>query len=426
MSRAGSAALEVFLHDRKVGRLERLPQARMRFTYHPDWIEVGGRPLSLSLPPRPAAYEGDECGPFFEGLLPEGDFLRAVARAFAVSADNPFSVLAEIGGECAGAVSVGPVEAGVPGSTSPPPHWLPEPELKSLLDEMPERPLVLLERVEEEDGIRISLAGAHDKTGVLCRATEIGLTAGRPPSTHILKLPIARVAEPIANEAYCMTLAKAAGLETAPVEPRRVGENEFLLVARYDRSSDGEGRIHQEDFCQALGIGPAEKYEGEGGPGVAACAALLRRHVSAPAVDILEFIDGLLFNFLIGNHDAHGKNFSLLLDGPGAVRLAPFYDLLSTAVFEGTRRKLAMRLGGENRPRYLRRRHLDRLADELEVKPSLVLRRVEMAVLAVGSAQGDARNRLPTEFQDRPIIDRIDAFIRERAERLLKAADEES
>jgi serine/threonine-protein kinase HipA len=115
----------------------------------------------------------------------------------------------------------------------------------------------------------------------------------------------------------------------------------------------------------------------------------------------------------------------LLLDGPGAVRLAPFYDLLSTAVFEGTRRKLAMRLGGENRPGYLRRRHLDRLADELEVKPSLVLRRVEMAVVAVDLAREDARNRLPTEFQDRPIIDRIDAIIQERAERLLKAGDEE-
>jgi serine/threonine-protein kinase HipA len=417
--------LEVFLHDEPVGRLERLPQARLRFTYHPEWVEAEGRPVSLSLPPRPAPYEDDECGPFFEGLLPEGDFLRAVARAFAVSADNPFSVLAEIGGECAGAVSVGPPGAGVPGSTSPPPRWLPEPDLQALLDEMPQRPLALLESIEEEDGIRISLAGAHDKTGVLCRETEIGLTAGRPPSTHILKLPIAQVDEPIANEAYCMTLAATSGLIAAAVEPRRIGEHEFLLVSRYDRSAGGDTRIHQEDFCQALGIGPAEKYEGEGGPGVAACARLLRRHVAAPTVDILEFIDVLLFNFLIGNHDAHSKNFSLLLDGPRAIGLAPFYDLLSTAVFEGTRRKLAMRLGGENRPEYLRRRHLDRLADELEVKPSLVLRRIEVAIEAVHPAREVARAFLPTNFQDRPIIDRIDAVIEERAERLLKARDEE-
>jgi serine/threonine-protein kinase HipA len=425
MTPTPGAELEVFLHDQTVGRLERLPQARLRFTYHPSWVIAGGRPLSLSLPPRLIPYEDEECGPFFEGLLPEGDFLRAVARTFAVSADNPFSILAEIGGECAGAVSLGPVDGGAPGSTAPPPHWLPEPELSSLLDEMPERPLVLLERVEEEDGVRISLAGAHDKTGVLCREAEIGLTAGMPPSTHILKLPIARVSEPIANEAYCMTLAAAAGLAVAPVEPRQVGEHEFLLVRRYDRTTDGDARIHQEDFCQALGIGPREKYEGEGGPDVAACAALLRRHSAAPAVDILEFIDGLLFNFLIGNHDAHGKNYSLLLDGPRAIRLAPFYDLLSTAVFEGTRRKLAMRLGGENRPNYLRRRHLDRLADELEVKPSLVLQRAGLAVEAVDARRAGARDRLPAEFQDRPVIDRIDAVIGERGERLSKARGEE-
>jgi serine/threonine-protein kinase HipA len=424
MSPATVSELEVFLHDEPVGRLERLPQARLRFSYHQQWVEAGKRSLSLSLPVRPEPYEHDECGAFFTGLLPEGDFLRAVARAFAVSADNPFSVLAEIGGECAGAVAVGAVGRGAPGSASPPPRWLPEPELRGLLEEIPERPLLLLERVEEDDGIRISLAGAHDKTGVLCRDGEIGLTAGRPPSTHILKLPIARVDEPIANEAYCMTLAAESGLETAPVEPRRIGEHEFLLVRRYDRGGENGARFHQEDFCQALRIPPEEKYEGEGGPGVEDCAALLRRRSGAPAVDIPEFLDCLLFNFLIGNHDAHGKNFSLLLDGPRSVRLAPFYDLISTAVFEGTRRKLAMRLGGENKPEYIRRRHLDRLADELEVKTSLVLRRVDLIVALVRSSQDEARNRLPADFQDRTIIDRIDAVIEERAERLLKARGE--
>lgn len=415
--------LEVFLHDKGVGRLERLPQARLRFTYHPAWVESAGQPISLALPVRPESFGDDECGPFFAGLLPEGDFLRAVARVFHVSADNPFSVLAEIGGECAGAVAVGAIGEPSPGSASPAPHWLSESELRALLDEMPQRPLILLERVEEEDGIRISLAGAHDKTGVLCRGREMGLTAGRPPSTHILKLPIARVAEPIANEAYCMTLAAVSGLEAAPVEPRLVGGHEFLLVSRYDRSGSGS-RFHQEDFCQALRIGPEEKYEGEGGPDVAACAALLRRASAAPALDIREFLDCLLFNFMIGNHDAHGKNFSLLLDGPRSIRLAPFYDLLSTQVFEGTRKKLAMRLGGESKPEYLRRRHLDRLAEQLEVSPAFVLRRLDLMVALVRSAQEESRRRLPLAFQDRQVIERIDAVVAKRSERLLKARSE--
>lgn len=424
MSVDPATELEVFLHDQPIGRLERLPQGRLRFTYHQAWVESEGQPVSLALPARPEPFEDDECGPFFAGLLPEGDFLRAVARVFHVSADNPFSVLAEIGGECAGAVAVGAVGQPPPGAASTAPHWLPEPELSDLLDAMPQRPLVLLEQVEEDDGIRISLAGAHDKTGVLCRDREIGLTAGRPPTTHILKLPIARVAEPIANEAYCMTLARESGLHVAPVEPRLVGDHEFLLVWRYDRGSEGS-RFHQEDFCQALRTRPEEKHEGEGGPDVAACADLLRRVSAAPAVDIPEFLGCLLFNFIVGNHDAHGKNFSLLLDGPRSVRLAPFYDLLSTQVFDGTRKKLAMRLGGENKPEYLRRRHLDRLAEQLAVKPTLVVRHLETMVDFVREAREDARGRLPEAFQDRPIIDRIDAVIDGRAERLLKARAEQ-
>jgi serine/threonine-protein kinase HipA len=395
--------LEVFLHEEAVGKLARLPQAKLRFAYHPAWVEAQGRPLSLSLPVRPEPYEHDDCGPFFEGLLPEGDFLRAVARVFHVSAGNPFSVLAEIGGECAGAVGVAGVGAEAPGATSPPPRWLSTESLAALLDEMPKRPLLMLEQTEEDEGIRISLAGAHDKTGVLYRGDgtegEFGLTAGRPPSTHILKLPIARVDEPIANEAYCMRLASAAGLDVADATPWLVGDHEFLLVRRYDRDgAAADGRVHQEDFCQALGFGPE--------------------------IDLASFIEALIFNFLVGNHDAHAKNFSLLLEGPRAIRLAPLYDLVSTAVIAGTRKKLAMRFGGENRPGYVRRRHLDRLADELEIRGAFLDRAIGQTIEQVRASKDVARASLPTEFQDRPIIDKIDSVIEERAERLLKARGE--
>lgn len=428
MSAAAPGPLAVYLHGELAGRLERLPEARFRFTYADDWIERGEAPLSISLPvgaERPT-FEDAECAPFFAGLLPEGDFLRAVARAFHVSADNPFALLAEIGGECAGAIAIGAVDGPLPGSSAPPPKWLDADELGELLGELPERPLALLDFADEEDGIRISLAGAHDKAGVLCDGEEIGLTLGDPASTHILKLPIARVSEPIANEAYCMTLAAKSGLDAAAVEPRSIGGHEFLLVRRYDRDPDAQpdSRLHQEDFCQALGIRPGEKYEGEGGPGVAACAGLLRRASSAPARDLTTFLDALFFNFLIGNHDAHGKNYALLLDGPGAIRVAPLYDLLSTAVFEGTRRKLAMKYGGENRPEYLRRRHLDRLAEELGVRVPLVIRWAELTVEAVLRGREAARASLPPAFRDQPVLDRIDAVIDARCERLTRAVGE--
>jgi serine/threonine-protein kinase HipA len=420
-------ALAVYLHGTRAGTLERLPQARLRFAYSPAYADEGGAPLSLGLPPREEAFEDAECAPFFQGLLPEGDFLRAIARAFHVSAENPFAVLAAIGGECAGAIALGSTDGPVPGTDAPPPRWLDDEEVRELLEELPSRPLALLDETEDEDGIRISLAGAHDKIGVLSPEERIGLTRGAPPSTHILKLPIARVAEPIVDEAYCMALAAAADLDVAAAEPREAGGHEFLLVRRYDRDpgAPGDARIHQEDFCQALGVAPEEKYEGDGGPGVAGCAALLWRASSAPARDVVAFADALLFNFLIGNHDAHAKNYSLLLDGPEAIRLAPLYDLLCTAVFAETRRKLAMKYGGENRPGYLRRRHLDRLAGELEVKPNLVRRRAERMIELVGDNTEAARGTLPAAFQDRPLLEEIAALVEERRERLAKALAED-
>lgn len=169
---------------------------------------------------------------------------------------------------------------------------------------------------------------------------------------------------------------------------------------------------------------PAVKYEKEGGPRIHDCAGLIRRACSAPARDIIAFLDALLFNFLIANYDAHSKNYSLLLDGPGAIRLAPFYDLISVAAFAGTDRKLAMKYGGENRPDYLRRRHLERLAGDLDVKFTLVRRRGDAMVERVNELAGEARRTLPEQFQDRAILDQIATLISDRSERLRRAISE--
>ncbi len=418
--------LDVYLHGERAGTLERRSQARLEFAYTGAWVEAGSAPLSLSLPVRAAPYAHDECAPFFEGLLPEGEFLKAIARTLHVSAGNPFQLLNAIGGECAGAVSVGPADGEPPGSIRTPPRWLSEQELGELLAQLPQRPLLAaLDESVEGDGIRISLAGAQDKIGVLVRGGRIGLSRGAPPTTDILKAPIPGVADAIANEAFCLHLADKAGLDTAVAEPRSAASHEFLLVHRYDRDGGApDGRIHQEDLCQALGLVPAVKYEREGGPRVADCAALMRAVCSAPARAVIGFLDALVFNFLIANNDAHSKNYSLLLDGPESIRLAPLYDLISTAVFPGTDRKLAMKYGGENRPEYLRRRHLDRLAADLGVKPALVRRRGKGMVERVGAVADEARRSLPGRFQDRAILDQIAAIMAERSERLSRAISE--
>lgn len=417
--------LDVYLHGRKAGELERLHGAELQFTYEPGWSERGGEPLSLSMPVREEPFADPECRPFFSGLLPEGDFLRAIARRFLVSAANPFALLAEIGGECAGAISLVASEEEPPFLDAPPPEWLGTEELALLLSELPDRPL--LADPEDDEGIRLSLAGTQDKLPVLWREDKVGITRGRPPSSHIVKAPAASIAEMVANEAYCLALAAAAGLSAAQATPLAAGEEEGLLVRRYDRRlDDGEvRRIHQEDLCQALNVFPEAKYQANGGPGVHECGAVIRAHSIAPAPDTLAFLDALLFNFLIGNADAHAKNYSLLLDGDGAPRLAPLYDLLSTRVY-GRRfnRKLAMKYGGEYRADRVRGRHLDRLAADLDLAKGAVRRRATGLVELVSGATDGARRQLPEPWQAAPIIDGIVEIVEERSGWLLGGAAE--
>ncbi|MFL5897279.1 MAG: type II toxin-antitoxin system HipA family toxin [Solirubrobacterales bacterium] len=417
-------ALDVFLHDERVGLLERLDGASLRFTYDSGWLARAETPVSLSLPLREEAYLDLECRPFFAGLLPEGEFLRSIARTFHISAENPFTVLQEIGGECAGAVSLVAPGGEPPFASAPKPEWLTESQLGSLLAELPARPL--LAGPEDEEGVRLSLAGTRDKLPVLLRDDGIGITRGRPPSTHIIKVPPANVDGFVANEAYCMALAREVGLAVATAKPLRADHMEALLVERYDRFGTGSeiGRIHQEDLCQASGRPPAMKYEAEGGPGVIECARLIREHGGGPGASLLQFLDALLFNLLIGNADAHSKNYSLLLEGAGAPRLAPLYDLLSTRA-HGRRfgRKMGMKYGGEYRPEWVRGRHLDRLGDDLGIAPRRVRKHADALATRALQKREAARETLPEPWRDEPIIGAVDATVAEFADLLRRAAN---
>ena len=157
---------------------------------------------------------------------------------------------------------------------------------------------------------------------------------------------------------------------------------DYLLVQRYDRTSlkaapgspEHLEREHQEDFCQALGISPDNKYQIEGGPSLQQCFALLRELSSAPVIDLQRLLDAVIFNFLIGNHDAHGKNFSLLYGRE--TRLAPLYDVLSTAYYPELAKKMAMKIGGEYISDKVQPKHFDELAEEAGLAKPMGKRRV--------------------------------------------------
>jgi serine/threonine-protein kinase HipA len=299
-------------------------------------------------------------------------------------------------------------------------------ELAELIDELPGPRLLSDDEGEEGAGFRLSLAGTRDKMPVLWRDDQVGITHGRPPSTHIIKKPVAELPAMVANEAYCLSLARHAGLSSAEALPLAAGAQEGLLVHRYDRRRDAHGvvrRVHQEDFCQALGVLPELKYQAEGGPGVAECGGLIRRHAAAPAVDLLAFLDALLFNLLIGNTDAHGKNYSLLL-GDGGPRLAPLYDLLSARVYWPFERKMAMKYGGEYRADRIRGRHLDRLAADLEIRPAIVRGRAEEMAERALAAVEPARGGLPAPWHGAEAIEELDGFLVDEAASLRRAAAE--
>lgn len=187
----------------------------------------------------------------------------------------------------------------------------------------------------------------------------------------------------VANEAFCMRLARGLGLSVAKVEARRIEDIDTLLVERYDRlrnPADGSiQKIHQEDFCQALGVPSDNKYQNEGGPSLAQCFGLLRTHSSIPALDLRGLLDAVLFNFFIGNNDTHGKNFSLLstrgASGRLQIRLAPLYDLVSTLAYPDLSRKMAMKIGGEYVSDKIFPRHFEKLAEEVGLSKVLVRRR---------------------------------------------------
>ena len=335
--------LVVWWETAEVGRLVQDRHGDLSFAYSPAWLSSPApRPISRSLPLQEAGFDRRQCRPFFGGLLPEADQRIGVAGALGVSPANEFALLDRLGGDVAGALSL--LHEGEP-PPSPALTTAREPRgdaaFAAILDQLPRRPMLAGEK-----GLRLSLAGAQAKLPVILVDGRPALPTSGQPTTHIVKPEMARFPGAVANEAWCMALAARAGLDVAPAEAREADGHAYLLVTRYDRQEqDGAvARLHQEDACQALGIPSERKYAAEGGPAFRDLFALTRGYVRTPALDVLKLVDAAIFNLAIGNADAHGKNFSFLLDARGP-RLAPLYDLLSTIAWPELSSRLAMRVG---------------------------------------------------------------------------------
>lgn len=425
MSGRGGAKLTVFLGGHELGTIERRGPSRYRFAYSAPALRPereDGTALSASLPLREKAFTPSESAPFFEGLLPEGSMRMAIARKFGLSEEDGFGLLKALGIDCAGAVVVlaEGEEARTPEGQGIRP--LDAGELEDLVEELPRRPLGVS---AEPDGLRLSLGGVQDKL-VLVRmpSGQFGQPTGGAPSTCLLKPDYGHYEDLAANEHFCMTVASRSGLDVAKTETVSVGSIPCLYVERFDRGIDDSGRIvriHQEDMCQALGILPAAKYEANGGPSVAAAIGLLKTLGGIQAaVDIRGFAKALILNFLLGNSDAHGKNFALLYDPATGVRLAPLYDIVSTAVYPDVTDRIAMRIGGVDDPAAVDLAAWKELARESGLGGQLgALARIWSAEIRTNAEL--LRDAASAEGWHRPVIDAIVDVCRERADRLTSA-----
>lgn len=406
--------LEVWLFADRVGTLS-LVDGRLHFRYLSDWLSrPGAVSLSRSLPLQDAPFDDHHSRPFFAGLLPEGQLRRLIAQRFQVSTQNDFALLDHMGGECAGAVTLLAPGQPMPGAEQADDvQWLTEDEIVALLDELPQRPMLA-----GQDGLRLSLAGAQDKLPVVFDGVRMGLPKNGTPSSHILKPAIRTLEDTVSNEGFCLALADAMRLQPAKSQVLSVRGRQFLLVERYDRVSHAQGqrqRIHQEDFCQALGVVPEMKYQNEGGPDLAQCFDLVRRVTRPSAPQVLRLLDYVVFNALIGNHDAHAKNFSLLYADKSVV-LAPFYDVLSTAVYPTLTPKMAMKIGSKYKFTELQSRHWEQFAQAAGLSPAQVKKRVLAIARQLPHEAAALRSSFVTQDLDHDILGKIVDLIERRCQ----------
>ena len=385
-------ALSIWANGERVGVWRVPTRGADELHYDNAWVDsAAGRPLSLSLPMlRGAPHRGPVVQSYFDNLLPDSLPIRErLARRFQTQTTQAFDLLQAIGRDCVGAIqllgeddSPSNVERieGVP---------LDEAQVEQLL-ELTVDPGRFGTRMAPEDGLRISLAGAQEKTALLWHDGRWLRPLGATPTTHILKLPLGLVGHrradfstSVENEWLCLNILKEYGVPVPPVAILRFGAQKVLGVERFDRRFHSSGawllRLPQEDFCQALGKPSHLKYEADDGPGLVDLASVLRLSVRGRD-DLATLITVQLLFWMLGAPDGHAKNFSIALLPEGRYQLTPIYDVMSIWPVEGNGpnqvswhdAKLAMAVSGKNkhyRFREVQRRHFNAMAHRCHYGP---------------------------------------------------------
>lgn len=404
------------------------------FSYDLGWLNhPAARPLSLSLPLAQAEtpFRGEVVESYFDNLLPDSAVIRRrIAHRFGVR-NKPFDLLAQLGRDCVGAVQI--LE---PDSPPPDVHRL---EARPLTDNAV---AALIDRTlagepigltDDEDELRISLAGAQEKTALLWHQGQWCEPKGATPTSHILKLPMGKVGQvqadfstSVENEWLCAKVMAAFEIPVADCEISRFGPHKVLVITRFDRAMQPDGwlaRLPQEDFCQVHGISSSQKYQDQGGPGIDLILDKLRGS-SAAEQDRRNFLKAQLVFWLLAAPDGHAKNFSLFLEAGSRFRLTPLYDVMSAwpAIGSGPNQfdrhqlKLAMSVNDTNshyRINDIRRKHWNATAKR-NAMGSDFERVIHDLISATPAALGKVASQLPVGFPvevSEPILNGVQAQV---------------
>jgi serine/threonine-protein kinase HipA len=415
------AGLPVYFEQRLVGTID-VDKNGPGFTYDSGWIGLRGAfPISTTMPLTADRIRPDIFLPWAANLLPENEQLRTLGQLLGMARSDVIGLLSAIGGDTAGALSIGQ-----PGRTSSV-QWRPvgtPDELEAVLDDLPNKPFLV-----GEEGVSMSLAGAQSKLAVAVdEGGRICIPMNGSPSTHILKPDSPRLPGGVQNEAFCLALARRMKIPVPNIATGTAGKRTFLLVKRYDRTDVGGRwrRLHQEDYCQALGTPPSAKYEsnqtGIRGPTLTNMFEVTRRHL--PATEIIRLLDMVVLNVLCCNTDAHAKNYSIMIRGNGA-SLAPIYDIMCGEVWGNVTKNLAQKIAGKSRGDDLKGKDWQRFARECGLNPRQVVDRVgTLAKSAVAEAEAAASEVAAMPAGSHEILEPTRQAVERRAGALLTQLQE--
>ncbi|MCG8611174.1 MAG: HipA domain-containing protein [Pseudomonadales bacterium] len=348
---------DVYFNSLLAGQLTIDNAMRMRFSYAEDYRANQGEPISLTMPVSTKNHSDDVVFPFVENLLPEGEIRMLIQYQNKIEDGNFARFIELLGGDVAGALSIQPLGQSPEFEQIDATTELDDAALSQLLLDIQDRPFNIYP--QQQAGNRLSLAGAQNKLPVIRKSGKT-FEARNAPSTHIIKPPRkdGRFKSLVYNEYICMKAAEIAGIQAAAVSLLEITdvnglESDALLITRYDRVLPDHSnnttqiikRLQQEDLCQLCSIPSTMKYEVNGGPGFEALFAKINEFSLIPVKDDIEALQRIIFNLIIGNYDAHAKNFSFLVTSNGNTSMSPAYDLVCTELYENLDRTFAMSIG---------------------------------------------------------------------------------